>query len=351
MKKKMKVAIIGCGGIAQTHLAALLGVENVQITAVCDTVRSRAVDMASKVMKANKNQETSEFREVKIFEDWHELLKDKEIESVHICTPHYLHTEMAIESMKSGKHTLTEKPMAISLEDAKHMNTVSKETGRQLGVCFQNRFNNTSLKMRELIDAGKIGNILGGRAFVTWNRGADYYASGAWRGTWDEEGGGVLINQSIHTMDLLQWFLGEPIAVKGTHDTRLLKDFIEVEDVAEASITFSNKTNGLFYATNNYCTDSSVFLEIVGSEAVMKLDNDLIIQYKGGTIEKITEEDIETGGKAYWGSGHLSLIKNWYQCLEKGEPFSISGEVAINALKIVLGVYSSQKTGLEVELT
>jgi len=241
--------------------------------------------------------------------------------------------------------------MAISLADANHMNQTSKETGMRLGVCFQNRFNQTSRRMRELIDDGKIGELLGGRAFVTWNRGAGYYASGSWRGTWSEEGGGVLINQSIHTMDLLQWFLGKPTSVKGTYDTRLLKESIEVEDVAEAIISFSDEAHGLFYATNNYCTDSSVFLEIMGSDAVMRLNDDLIIQYKNGTVEHVTEADEKTGGKAYWGSGHVALIKNWYQCIEKGEPFFIDGEAGISALKIVLGIYESQRTGQEISLT
>jgi len=346
MEKRWKVGIIGCGGIAQIHRDALLACPDAEIIAVCDVVRERAESMAAAIADAD-----SENGPVEVFEDWHDLVSHPGLDAVHLCTPHFLHAEMAIGAMQAGLHVLTEKPMAISLADAEAMNRVAGETGKRLGVCFQNRYNNTSTRMRAVLASGRAGKVRGGRAIVTWNRGADYYGSGPWRGTWKEEGGGVMINQAIHTLDLLQWMLGgNPVSLKGSMDTRLLSGIIEVEDVAEALIRFENGVNGLFYATNSYCTDAPVQLEIVCEHAVMRLDDVLTIRYDDGETETVAENDVATGEKAYWGCGHKILVADWYRCMKTGEAFPIDGHAAITALGLVLGLYESGRTGKLVTL-
>ena len=338
--KRFKVGIIGCGGIAQTHRDALFACPDAEIAAVCDIVPERAEAMAKGIRQDNPLNGP-----VRVFENWREMLAVRDLDSVHLCTPHFLHAEMAIEAMKAGKHVLTEKPMAISVSDAVEMNRISAETGMRLGVCFQNRYNATSRRMRAILDSGVVGAVRGGRAFVTWNRGTDYYASGPWRGTWKEEGGGVMINQAIHTLDLMQWMLGRPVSLKGSIDTRLLSGIIEVEDTAEALIRFEKGVNGIFFATNNYCTDAPIQFDIVCERATLRLDDVLTIRYDDGETETVTESVIATGEKAYWGCGHTVLVADWYRAMKAGETFPIDGETALTTLKLVLGIYESSRIG------
>ncbi|HEY5561686.1 MAG TPA: Gfo/Idh/MocA family oxidoreductase [Clostridiaceae bacterium] len=328
--KKLNSAIIGCGSISSLHIDAIVKSEKTNLYAVCDVDGDKALEVAGKYG-------------CKSFLDYKEMLKDENIDVVHICTPHYLHAPMAIEAMKAGKHVLTEKPMAIATLDAEEMIKVSQSTGKQLGVCFQNRFNTTSQKIKEILDSGKVGKILGGMAFVTWHRDESYYNSGAWRGTWNQEGGGVLINQAIHTLDLLQWFMGDVSKIKATVDTRMLKDVIEVEDTAEATIIFRSGANALFYATNCYCIDAPVRIELVCEKAKIRLEEDLTIKYDNGEIEYFTDADKATGEKAYWGCGHKVLINDFYNKLLDGKDFDIDGKQGIKVVKLFNAIYKSNK--------
>ena len=326
-----KVGIIGCGAIHLIHAEGIVSNPNTKLVAVADIIEARAKETAIKYNCAYYN-------------DYKELLANKEIDAVHICTPHYLHTPIAIEAMRAGKHVLVEKPMSISVSEAEGLIKVSEQTGKSLGICFQNRFNTTTKRITEILDSGKAGRLLGGKAIVTWHRDKNYYVGSDWKGTWDKEGGGVLINQAIHTLDLLQMFMGEIESLKANVDTRLLKEFIEVEDTAEATIKFKNGTTGLFYATNCYISDSPVELELVCEKATIKLKEELIITYKDGVVEQFSEVIKATGEKAYWGSGHRVLIEDFYTKLENGAKFEIDGEQGIQTIKIIHGMYASNRT-------
>jgi len=323
-------AIIGCGAIHTMHVNAIAKCANVKLAAV--------VDIDENLVKKVASDYKCDF-----YTDYKEVLKQNNIDVVHICTPHYLHAPMAIEAMRAGKHVFIEKPMAISVSDAQKMIKVQEETGKILGVCFQNRYNETSIKVKEVLDSGRLGKIIGGKAFVTWHRNQDYYARGGWRGTWEKEGGGVLINQAIHTLDLLQWFIGDVDRIKASVDTRLLKDFIEVEDTAEATVIFKNGATALFYATNCYPVDSPIEIELICEKAVIRLGKDLYIQYKDGESEKINNSDKATGQKAYWGSGHETIIREFYNTLDKGIDFDVDGKQGINAIRIIDAIYRSNK--------
>ena len=322
----LNCAIIGCGRIFSTHADAILKCADAKLYAVCDIDTQRAEKAAGKY-------------QCRAFYDYRELLNDKRIDVVHICTPNYLHATMAIDAMQQGKHVFTEKPMAITVAEAEKMIKVSKETGKLLGICFQNRFNTTSIKVKELLSSGKAGRVLGGRAFMTWNRDREYYASDAWRGTWDQEGGGALINQAIHTLDLIQWFIGDVEKVTGSIHTRLLEGDIEVEDTAEATILFRDGTAVLFYASNNYCMDAPVSIEIVCENAVIRMDEELTIKYSNADIETIVDVDPTTGAKSYWGSSHKVLIEDFYRSIANGGKARIDGEEGIKALKMINAVY------------
>jgi len=146
-------------------------------------------------------------------------------------------------------------------------------------------------------------------------------------------------------LDLLQWFIGDPVQLQGSASTRILKDCIEVEDTADATILFKDGARGLFYATNCYIADSSVEIEIIGEAAVLKLSGDLTVTYSDGTTEQVSETDIRTGEKSYWGAGHAILIEDFYKCINEGKPFPIDGRQAITALKMIDAIYSTSKSG------
>ena len=335
--KIMNTAIIGCGAIFSNHAEAIAGLKSTRLYAVCDLDREKAEKAACRF-------------ECRFFTDYREMLLDKSIDAVHICTPHYLHSQMAIEAMESGKHVLTEKPMSISVAEAMEMNRISLKTGKMLGVCFQNRYNNTSLRIKDVLQEGKSGRILGSKAIVTWHRTGKYYTDSNWRGTFEREGGGVLINQAIHTLDLMQWFIGEIDGLKAHVDTRLLKGVIEVEDTADATITFKNGSSCIFFATNNYSDDAPVEIEIICERAVIKLQDKLAIKYSDGTVEQVEETDKATGGKAYWGCSHKDLIQDFYLKLQTGKPFEVTGEQGITAIKIIEAIYKSSETGEYIKL-
>lgn len=329
--KILNTAIIGCGSIYGIHAEAIVSLRTSRLYAVCDIDRKKAEEAAHRY-------------DCSFFTDYREMLEDKNIDVVHICTPHYLHAAMAIEAMKRGKHVLTEKPMAISVAEAAEMNRVSLETGMTLGVCFQNRYNATSLRIKEVLQSGKAGRILGARAIVTWNRKEKYYTESNWRGKREKEGGGVLINQSIHTLDLMQWFMGEVDCLKAHVDTRLLKGVIDVEDTADATISFKDGSNLLFYATNNYAADAPIEIELICEKAVIKLYNKLIIIYSDESAEEVEETDKATGEKSYWGCSHKYLIQDFHSCLLEGRTFGLTGEQGISVIKIIDSINRSSGT-------
>ncbi|MDF2988631.1 MAG: oxidoreductase [Eubacterium sp.] len=330
--KIFNAGIIGCGAIHTIHADALMSNPNIKLSAVADVDCGKARESAGRY-------------NCRYYTGYEGILNDDSIKCIHICTPHYLHAEMAIAAMEHGKHVLVEKPMAITTSDAGRMIEISKASGKNLGICYQNRYNTSSVKIKEIIEAGIYGNVLGARAFVTWNRDEAYYTKSGWRGTWSKEGGGVLINQAIHTLDLLQWFLGDISKLKAKVDTTLLKNIIEVEDTAQASLTFSNGATALFYATNCYCTNSPIIIEIVLESAVLRLEDNLTIKYPDGRAEVCEELDKTTGIKAYWGSSHKTLINDFYSKLGDGLPFPVDGLQGIKALELLEAIYRSDREG------
>ena len=191
--KTFKTAVIGCGMISKNHFKALKNVENADCVVACDIRPERAAAAAEAYGIPHTETE------------YHRVLDNPEIDVVHICLPHYLHAQVVIEAMEHGKHVLCEKPMALDPADAEKMIEVRDRTGRTLGICFQNRYNDSSRYMRSLMDSGRMGKVLGARGAVFWNRNPEYYTESDWRGTLDKEGGSALENQAIHTFDLMQW--------------------------------------------------------------------------------------------------------------------------------------------------
>lgn len=336
--KELHAAVIGCGLISKNHLKALKNVKQASCTAVCDIEREKAEKAAE------------QYGIAKIYTDYHEMLADPDIDVVHICTPHFLHAQMAVDALRAGKHVLCEKPMALSEEDAKAMMAARDEAGKQLAVCFQNRYNEASVYMKELLESGRLGKVLGARGQVTWNRKPEYYTQSPWRGRWATEGGGVLINQAIHTFDLLQWLTVPVKTVEAQISTMRLKGAIEVEDTADILMTGPEGERLLFYASNCYVKNAPVELEIVCDQGSVKMTGNVVVTEENG---QITTKDYSSGtvfGKDYWGSGHGFLIDDFYRCIQSGEKFPVGGEEAIVSVRLLEAVYRSAKEGIAVKI-
>ena len=329
MKDCLGVGVIGCGAISGNHFKALRQVEGAQLVAVCDN----QPDRLAKAVEAQG---------VQGYADYHDLLADARVDVVHICTPHYLHHTMAIDALRAGKHVLCEKPMAIHLADAQAMAAAARESGRQLGVCFQNRYNGASKRIRQLLDGGELGAVVGGSAIVTWDRGEEYYRRDAWRGKWATEGGAVLINQAIHTLDLLRDFAGEISEVRCSMSAKRMGEVIEAEDTCDMLLTTGSGARLLFYASNCGVGNTPVQLSLKCEKgSILMLGNRVTVTWQDGRQES---EDFSAGftwGKDYWGSGHGFLIEDFYRCLKAGEPFPIGPEEALKTTALLEAAYTA----------
>ena len=330
---KIRTALIGCGSISKVHLDALSHMDNVELVSVADVKENRA--------KARAEQYGCAYTT-----DWTEYVSRDDIDVVHICTPHYLHAPMAIALLDSGKRVLTEKPMASEVADAEEM--IRHSDGR-LAVVFQNRYNEASQFIRQSIADGRYGKLLSMRAAVNWHRTPEYYTESGWRGFYKTEGGGVLINQAIHTLDLMLYFAGKPASVRGHVSTDLLYDTIEVEDTASGLIKFESGLLANFYCTTTFGTDRPVEIELVFERATLKTDAETLHVTQNGGTELICTS-AASGAKAYWGTTHEVLLRDFYKAVEEKRPFWIDGESALPVLKLLKGVYESSRTGKEVQL-
>jgi predicted dehydrogenase len=226
---RVRTALVGCGKVGQIHTAALTSrsLPESEFVAVCDSDAARASTFAGR------------FPGVRPFTDVGTMIRDAGVEAIFVCTPHPLHAAPVIEAAEAGVHALVEKPLAASLPDCDAMLAAASKAGTRLGVISQRRFYEPVRRMKAAIEAGKIGRpVLGVFSMFSW-RDQAYYQSDPWRGKWATEGGGVLVNQSPHQLDLLQWFMGPIDEVSGTW-ANLNHPYVEVEDTALAMIRFKN---------------------------------------------------------------------------------------------------------------
>ena len=333
----MKSAIIGCGRIAHIHALALLANSNVQLIACADINKAKADDFADKYS-------------LKPYASMRELINEEHPDVLHICTPHYLHADMAIEALRQGIHVFLEKPAAMDRLSFEKLMLAEQASQTQIGVCFQNRYNDSVVYLREKQQSGHFGKALGARCFVTWRRDADYYAD-EWHGRKALEGGGALINQAIHTMDLLVLLLGTPVDVQCSMHNRHLKDIIEVEDTVEAYIRFPT-CNALFYASMAHCTDAPIFLEISYEKACVRLIGDeLSIKYFDGTLQSLEKSEVVPLGKSYWGTSHRLCIEDFYQCVNQGRNFPITPDSIKPTMDLVYGCYEAAESNTTISPT
>lgn len=313
------VCIAGFGAIGPVHAKALETTDNANFYAVCEPNPERAAAAG-----------------VKIYTGFDKMLRDENIHSVHICTPHYLHFEMIKKALAAGKEVVCEKPVTMTEEEFRQL--LALRNSEKICVVLQNRLNPCVEKLKEL--SGSLGKIIAVKGILTWLRTQDYYNRDEWRGKWATEGGGVLINQAVHTLDLMGYVCGSIRSVRAQMTTLAL-DGIEVEDTFSARLDFGSFP-GIFFATNAYGASSAPQLEVVCEKGFARyIDSKLYVN------DELAAEDCKpTIGKADWGSGHTLLIKKYYDGGEFFSPHDIK-----NTMHAMFAMYESAKNGgAEIEI-
>ncbi|MCP2030258.1 putative dehydrogenase [Okibacterium sp. HSC-33S16] len=326
MSTALRVAVIGCGDISALHFAAIAGQDSATLVAVCDVDEGRL-------------SSASELHGVPGFTDHRQMLDQVRPDVVHICTPHNTHAALAIDALDRGVSVVLEKPVAHTRDEATRLVEAAGRSEASIAVCFQNRYNAPVQAAAEMLASGAVGTVHGAAATVIWHRSAEYYLDRPWRGRWSTGGGGLLMNQAIHTLDLVQWLMGPVTTVRGSASTRFLDDVIEVEDTADMVLTHENGARSVFYTTLAHVTNAPVTLEIVAENATLRLCGDLTVSWADGRVETVHERALPTGERAYWGVSHELLIADFYEHLTAGSSFWIDAAEARKSLDIIQDVY------------
>ncbi|KIY23110.1 MULTISPECIES: Gfo/Idh/MocA family protein [Mesobacillus] len=327
---KLKVGVIGCGRISVVYAEAFKRLSNIEVKYALDIDLRRAEKFAMNFSGCE-------------YSDSIEDLLQKNLDVVHVLSPHYLHREHVIQCLEAGFNVLTEKPIATTLEDGRAMAETAKNTGKKLGVIFQNRYIDGIIEAKKLIDQGAFGKITGAWSSLNWHRPPSYYQI-EWKGSWEKEGGGVVIDQAIHSIDLVRYLVGSEVkSIKAQIDTRVLTQ-IEVEDVASAAITFENGVIYSFFACNYFTSNSPIRIELSAENGSILLEGEKVtIRLNGKELIIHPTAEIKGEGETYWSNYHTSQLKHYYQCLLNDKPVPVSPDDAIKTLEVVLGIYESAK--------
>jgi hypothetical protein len=347
--KIVRIGIIGMGNIGKHHAGYLLDgkVDRCQLTAVCSTSPDKLADYAAKG--------------VNVFRDAKELLSSKKVDAVIIATPHYQHTTLGIAAFGAGLHLMVEKPISAHKADAeKLIKAHKKNTKLVFGGMFQLRVEPRYEKIRALIRGGDLGEIVRVNWVNTdWFRSEAYYVSSAWRATWKGEGGGVLINQCLHNLDVLQWLLGMPVSVRGYCQLGRFHQ-IEVEDNVTAYLEWSNGATGVFVSSTGEAPGANRF-EIVGTRGTLVLENGKLM-FTRNAVDMVEfsrtakigfskpEAKTEEVSFANAAAPHAALTQNFVNAILDGELLIAPGHDGIHSVELANAMVFSSLEKKSVEL-
>ena len=330
-EKFPKAAIVGLGSVSPMHIKSLEAL-GIPIVAVCDNCAEKVFSISKKMGCAS-------------YVSYEKMLEAGGFDVLHICLPHHLHAPVAVAAFGRGVHVLTEKPMATTVADAEKMISAAEDSEKILGVVFQNRYSPGAVLIKNTLAGGELGKVKSGWMRVTWHRSDDYYASSDWRGKLLTEGGGVAINQSIHSFDLLNYFLGNPTEVDASIANRA-HPAIEVEDVAEGLITYGEATVS-FFVNTFHPYDAPAGLELICEHGKAALiGEDAVISWNDGRVKTAgadTETQKQFGMKSYWGVSHVKQIGDFYESLKTGSIVKIGGKEGLLTQRLISGIYQSAK--------
>jgi len=333
--------IIGVGNIAQNHIAAIEETPGAVLVAVADCDPERARSFAA------EHGGTA-------YTDYRDLLTRDDVDAVAICTPHDLHAPMTCDAAAAHKHVLCEKPMARTVAECDAMIAACERAGVTLGVIFQSRFELLARKVKTLIDDGRLGPLLWVSANTIWYRTDEYYRSAPWRGTWAREGGGVLINQAIHTIDQLLWYTGMPVRV--TAQTRTLHHSIEVEDCALAILEYADNRLGFIQGTTVAYPGYPERLEFYGARGSAifhkgqgKLEWHLLDPREDGE-EKAEVKSGAARPMDIGTAGHIAQFQDFAAAIREHRRPVVDGHEGRMSIEVVEAVYRSARANMPVSL-
>jgi predicted dehydrogenase len=347
MAKTYRFGIVGCGMISEFHAAAIKDIPNAELVAVTD-VREAA---AKRFGEANGCA-------------WYANLDKfcaQDMDIVTICTPSGLHMNAAVAAAKAGKHVIVEKPLEITLERCDAIIAAAVTAGVKLATVFPSRWSECNQLLKQALDSRWFGRLTLGDAYVKWWRTQEYYDAGGWRGTWKMDGGGALMNQSIHNVDLLQWFMGDVASVAAVTGL-LAHERIEVEDTAVAALQFKNGALGTIEGATSAFPGLLKKTEIHGEKGTVIVEQDDILFWKfaaptpldARVAELMAQRKSGTGGasdpKAISYVGHKKQFLDFIHAIETGGQPLVDGREGRKSVEIILAIYESAKNGRRVEL-
>lgn len=340
--------VIGCGTIAGFHARA-----------IAETRGARLVGCYSR--RPEKAAEFAAAYGCQAYDRLPDMLGDARISAVTVATPSGAHLEPSVAAAKAGKHVLVEKPLEVTLARCDRTIAACAASGVKLGVFFQSRFHEALVELKRAVDAGRFGQLTLGDAYVKWFRPQSYYDSGAWRGTWKLDGGGALMNQAIHSVDLLLWLMGPIVEVRSLTALRA-HERIEVEDTAVAALRFANGALGTIEATTAAWPGYLKRIEICGSTGSAIVEEESIVKWdfarpqkRDGTLLAQYGRSTATGGgaadpKAIGHHGHTRQLRDFLQAIKHDREPAVNGAEGRRSVETVLAVYRSAKSGRAVKL-
>jgi UDP-N-acetyl-2-amino-2-deoxyglucuronate dehydrogenase len=340
--------IVGCGMIANFHARAIADIRNAKLVGCFDAIPAAADKFAAS-------------QQITAYHKLEEMLANPEIQIITICTPSGAHMDPAVAAARAGKHVLVEKPLEITLKKCDKIIDACEKAGVRCGTIMPSRFSPANIALKDALSEGRFGKLTLGDTYVKWWRSQEYYDQGGWRGTWALDGGGAYMNQAIHNVDLLYWFMGEVAEVTGITAT-LAHKRIEVEDVGSAVLRFKNGALGTIEASTATYPGLLKKTEIHGTEGSVIVEQDDILLWefakkhpKDRAIhEKFGKGSTTSGGasdpKAISHVGHMLQFKDFLKAVQEGKKPMVDGHEGRKSVEIILAIYQSSWTGKRVSL-
>lgn len=339
--------LIGCGMIAEFHTRAIQEIEGSRVVAVYDTVPERSAKIAAMAGA-----------DCKAFDDLDAMLAHPDLDVVSVCTPSGAHMDPAVKVAQAGKHVIVEKPLEITLQRCDAIIEACDANNVRLCAIFPSRFSVANIAVKEALEEGRFGTLTLGDTYVKWWRTQEYYDSGGWRGTWQLDGGGALMNQSIHNVDLIYWFMGEVESVTA-HTAMRAHERIEVEDTAVAILRFRNGALGVIEAATSAYPGLLKRTEIHGSNGSIRVEQDDITLWqfreeRPGDAERVARKGAVSGGAAdprdISHAGHREQIADFLNAIETGGAAKVDGREGRKSVEIIRAIYLSARTGRTIPL-
>lgn len=358
-----RFAIVGCGVIHSTHIAAIASLgEEARLVAVCDEDEARA-------------RTTAEKYGVAFYTDLATMLAEADFDILCVCTPSGMHAKHGVMGANAGKHIVCEKPIDVSLEAADRLIEACKTNNVKLVVISQARYSAGMKQLKQYLDEGRLGTLCYGESVTKWYRTQEYYDSGGWRGTWELDGGGALMNQGVHYVDQLRWVMGPVKSLSASMATRA-HERMEVEDIISATIEFENGAVGTLLASTAMFPGYRQAIEVYGTGGTVIVENgkvrhaqfqtgaeertpsgvktappevkDFVAQAAPQTEEKTNAAATAANPAAVGAGGHIEQFRDLLGAIRENRDTFMNGQEARNALEVIIAVYRSAKTGERV---